>query len=373
LKIAVNTRLLRKDQLDGIGWFSFNVLKRITTNNPDIEFHFFFDSRIDKQFLFGENITSHKLFPPAKHALLNIAWFEWSVKKALNRLKPDLFFSPDGILSLGWKGKQYGVIHDINFIHQPGDLKFSNRKYYNHFFPKFARRAERLATVSNYSKNDLVTTLGIDPEKIDVVYCGINSFYKPIDIETKKTTRNKYAADNEYFVFIGTLSPRKNVLRLMEAFDLFKRKTAARLKLLIVGASMYKTNQLEEKRKELSAAHDIIFTGRLADDELNLVLASAFALVFVPTFEGFGIPLVEAMQCEIPIIASNVTSVPEITGDAALVADPYSIEEITAAMIEIFSDDNLRKDLIAKGNSRKQFFSWDKTSDLLWQSIKKCL
>src|SRR5687768_9362286 len=123
--------------MDGIGWFTFNTLRSIVAKNPQAEFHFFFDSASDPEFIFGSNVKSYVLFPPAKHALLNVAWFEWSAKRLLNQLQPDLFLSPDGILCLGWKGKQFAVIHDINFLHKPKDLKFSNRKYYNYFFPKF--------------------------------------------------------------------------------------------------------------------------------------------------------------------------------------------------------------------------------------------
>src|ERR687889_157102 len=109
MKIVVNTRLLRKNEMDGIGWFTYNTLEYIVKQNPGIEFHFLFDSGIDKDFLFSSNVTGHNLFPPAKHALLNLIWFEWSVKRLLDKLNPDLFLSPDGLLCLGWNGKQYGV------------------------------------------------------------------------------------------------------------------------------------------------------------------------------------------------------------------------------------------------------------------------
>src|SRR5438309_2716963 len=143
MRIVVNARLLRKNEMDGIGWFAFNTLKFIVRKNPEIEFHFLFDSGIDQEFIFAENVVPHNLFPPAKHALLNILWFEVSVRKVLKRLNPDLFISPDGLLCLGWDGKQYGVMHDINYFHNPADLKWSNNKYYNYFFPRFARKAER--------------------------------------------------------------------------------------------------------------------------------------------------------------------------------------------------------------------------------------
>jgi glycosyltransferase involved in cell wall biosynthesis len=373
IKIAVNTRLLRSGQMDGIGWFAFNTLQYIVKNNPSVEFHFFFDSGIDKEFLFGKNIVPHNLFPPAKHALLNIAWSEISVKRKLRSLQPDLYFSPDGMLCLGWSGKQHGVIHDINFVHNPQDLKFSNRKYYNYYFPKFAKKADRLATVSEYSKADIQHSFDIPETKIDVVYCGINSFYQPLGKEAIEQARAIYAGGEPYFLFVGTISPRKNILGLMKAFEAYKTATGLATKLLIAGGGMYKTKELHDYYKGMKWNKDVVFTGRLENSELARIMASALALVFVPFFEGFGIPLVEAMQCDIPVIASNVTSVPEVTGDAALLVDPHDILQISDAMKKVATNENLRNEFILKGRVRKDFFSWKKTADLLWNSINKSL
>jgi glycosyltransferase involved in cell wall biosynthesis len=372
MKIVVNTRLLRKDRMDGIGWFTYNTMRHIVTQNPQIEFHFLFDSGVEKEFLFAENVTGHHLFPPAKHALLNVVWFEWSVKRFLNRIKPDLFLSPDGILCLGSDCTQYGVMHDINFFHHPEYLKFSNQKYYNYYFPKFAKKAARLGTVSEYSKQDICRSFKIPEDKIDVVYCGINSYYQPVDAITIGSTRNKYTGGKPYFIFIGTLSPRKNVLGLMKAYERFRMDTGLDMALMIVGGGMFKTAELKKYRSEMKFGADVVFTGWLNDKALNDVLASSLALVFVPFFEGFGIPLIEAMQCDVPIICSDVTSLPEVVADAALLVDPASTEEIKNAMARLATDPGLRKELIEKGRRRRTFFSWEKTSRLLWESIQKC-
>lgn len=373
MKIAVNTRLLRKNKMDGIGWFTYNTLKKITNDHPEVEFHFFFDSGIDESFLFSENIVAHNLFPPAKHALLNIAWFEWSVKKKLESIDPDLFLSPDGILCLGWQGKQYGVIHDINFVHMPEVLKYSNRKYYNYFFPKYARKASRIGTVSQFSKNDIVNTFKVDDKKIDVLYNGINNFYHPITPTEINKTKLEFTGGNDYFVFIGTLSPRKNIERLIKAFNIYRKKNGRCTKMVIVGGNMYKTDNLFALQKELAYGKDIIFTGRLKDEVLNNILGAASALVFVPLFEGFGIPTIEAMQCKVPIIASDISSIPEIVGDAALLVNPFNEAEIADSMEEIFENIPLRNELIIKGEARRGLFSWDKTADLLWKSINRII
>jgi glycosyltransferase involved in cell wall biosynthesis len=321
--------------------------------------------------LFSKNVIAHNLFPPAKHALLNIAWFEWSVRNYLKKLNPDLFLSPDGILCLGWKGKQYGVIHDINFVHIPADLKWANRAYYSYFFPKYAEKASRIATVSAYSKNDIVKTFGTDPGKIDVVYCGINEFYEPVNDLIKMQVKKKYSNGADFFVFVGTLHPRKNIVRLLQAFEKFKKSVSSEAKLLLVGREMYRTREMHQYRNSMHFKDDVIFTGPLPASDLRMVFASALCLTFVPYFEGFGIPAIEAMQCDVPVIASNATSVPEVVGDAALLVDPYDVSDIAAAMQRVWEEPVLRAELISRGRIRKLAFPWERTAKLLWDSINK--
>jgi len=373
MKIVVNTRLLRKNQMDGIGWFTYNTMRYIVQKHPEIEFHFLFDSGIEKDFLFGENVVPHNLFPPAKHALLNIVWFEVSVRSVLKKLKPDLFLSPDGLLCLGWNGKQHGVMHDINYHHNPQDLKWSNSKYYNYFFPRMAKKAARLATVSNYSKQDIVNTYHIQEEKIDVVYNGVNSFFKPLKAEEQARTKAALTGGKDYFLFVGALHPRKNLVRLMKAFDLFKETTGADIQLVIAGKPMYKEEEIKQYHQQMKYKDGVVFPGRVANDDINNVIGSALALTFVPSFEGFGIPIIEAMQCDVPVISSNTTSMPEVAGDAALLVDPFDVNAIKDAMIKIYSEASLRQSLIERGRIRKNFFSWEKTADLLWQSMEKIL
>jgi glycosyltransferase involved in cell wall biosynthesis len=373
MKIVVNTRLLRKNQMDGIGWFAFNTMQYIVKRNPAIEFHFLFDSGIESEFVFAQNVIPHNIFPPAKHALLNMVWFEVSVRALLKRINPDLFLSPDGILCLGWNGKQYGVMHDINYHHNPQDLKWSNNKYYNFIFPRVAKKATRLATVSDYSKQDIVNTYHVPPEKIDVVYNGVNQFFKPLTAEQQLQTKAALTGGKDYFLFVGTLHPRKNLVRLLQAFEQFKQITKAAVQLVIAGKAMYKEEEIFQQHRQMMYKEDVVFTGRVPDEKINDVLGAAFALTFVPTFEGFGIPIIEAMQCDVPVICSNTTSMPEVAGDAALLVDPFEVDAIKNAMIKIYSDASLRQALIEKGRIQKNLFSWERTATLLWQGIERIL
>lgn len=373
MQIAVNTRLLLKNKLEGIGWFSYQTLKRITEANKDVHFVFLFDRPFDEEFIFNDNITPIIVSPQARHPFLYYAWLEFGIKNTLNSLKPDLFLSPDGFLSLGAKCKQLPVIHDINFLHNPKDVKPLTSKYYNYFFPKFAHKATRIATVSEYSKKDIADNYKISSDKIDVVYNGINASFKPVSEAVKTETRKRFSKGKEFFLFVGSLNPRKNISRLIQAFDAFKKESNSDLKLVLAGSHAWGGSDIYKTIDELSCKDDIVFTNRLSEEDLANVMASAFALTFVPYFEGFGIPLIEAMQSEIPIITSNVTSLPEIASDAALFVNPYEVNEIKNAMLKLRSDDNLRMKLIENGKQRKSNFSWDKSADLLWKSVEKAL
>ncbi|MES2514011.1 MAG: glycosyltransferase family 1 protein [Bacteroidota bacterium] len=373
MQIVVNTRLLLKNKLDGIGWFSYQTLKRITQNNPNVHFVFLFDRDYDDEFVFSDNITPLVMGPQARHPFLYYAWFHFSVKSVLNRLKPDLFLSPDGFLSPGAKCKQLPVIHDINFLHNPKDLNSLTSRYYNHFFPKYAQLATRIATVSEYSKIDISKHYHIDPNKIDVVYNGINEGFKPLNEIDKQSTREKIAQGKPYFLFVGSQSPRKNLNRLIAAFDLFKTQTQSEYKLVLVGAVYSNEGDVKRVIDKSTYKNDIIFTGRQPQEELERIMASAFALAFVPYFEGFGIPIVEAMQCETPLICSNTTSMPEILGDAGILVNPFEVNDIARGLIEMYHNKDLRLQLIQNGKNRKDCFSWDKSANLLWHSITQCL
>lgn len=373
MKIAVNTRLLLKGKLEGIGWFTYETLKRITSQHPEHEFYFIFDREYDKDFIFAPNVKPIVLAPPTRHPFLWILWFEYRIPKLLKKIGADIFLSTDGYISLRTNIPQVDVIHDINFVHNPKQLPWLTSWYYNKYFVKFAKKATHIGTVSEFSKNDICTTYGIDREKVTVCYNGSNEQYKPISEDEKKVIRDKYSKGKKYFVFVGALSPRKNVDGLLRSFEIFKERYNIDFKLLIVGGTLHKTVEIEKVYSEMKHKTDVIFTGRLETDELCKVVAASESLVYIPHFEGFGIPLLEAMYAETAILSGNTTSLPEVVGDAALTCSPTDYNKVAENMNHIATNEELRNSLIEKGRLQRQKFSWQLTSERLWNCIENAI
>ena len=373
MKIAINTWILRNKKTDGIGYFTINTISRLIKDHPEIDFQILCDKNFTENYFDFANVTKHHIFPALRHPVLYVFYMELVLPFFLKKNQPDLLLSMDGFLSLLSGCRQIPVIYDINFEHKPEDLKLKNRLYYRFFFKRFAKKAKRIATISEYSKQDIAGFYKIDPAMIDNISCGINSNFSPLTANEVADTRKKWSDGKPYFFFVGSMHPRKNIKRLIEAFSVFKAKTNADVKLLLAGSILWQQTEIEDTYNNNAFKADIVFTGRLSDDDLQQVMGAALALSFVPIFEGFGLPIVEAMQSGIPVICSNITSMPEVAGDATILVDPFDVEKIATAMETLHADANLRNQLIQKGHLQKQLFSWDKTARLLWKTIEEAI
>jgi glycosyltransferase involved in cell wall biosynthesis len=368
--IAVNTRLLLPGKIEGIGRFTFETLSILTRQHPEHQFIFVFDRKYADEFIFSSNITPVVAFPPARHPLLWYWFFEFGIPPVLKKYKADLFLSPDGWLSLRTGVPSIPVIHDLNFIHYPQFIPFHVRQYYYYFFPRFVKKASGIVTVSEYSRQDISKTYGCETTKIDVVYNGTSGF-EPLTEEEKGRVKEKYTGGSPYFISVGLIHPRKNITGLLLAYERFRKECLCNVKLIIAGARKWWTDDMENALKISKYRNDIIFTGRVEDLELKKLVASALGLVYISWFEGFGIPVLEAMSCRIPVICSSTTSLPEVGGNAVLYADPSDTESVKSAMIKLYKEPALRQDLIKKAEQRLEIFSWQKTASLLWESLEK--
>ncbi|MCB0844451.1 MAG: glycosyltransferase family 4 protein [Bacteroidetes bacterium] len=372
LHIAVNTRLLLPGKLEGISRFGYEVLKRMVENHPDARFSFFFDRKYDPDYIFGENVTPYVIPPQARHPLLWHAWFHFMVKRKMDQLKPDVLFSPEFYLTNHPSIPQIPVFHDIAFEHYPEDINPWAAKYCRKYGPIYAQRAKHIFTVSEFCRTDISEKYKIDPEKISVVYNAADQGFKPIGEKEQTKIREQYANGSPYFLFVGTVQPRKNLEHLLRGFDQFKSVSGSSdVKLLLTGRKGWKYEGALAAHEAMTHPDDVIFTGFVNDEELNALYASSLALCLVSYLEGFGIPLVEAMQAETAVITSNVTALPEVAGDAAILVDPFSVDEIAHAMLKIYHNPTERETLIDKGKLRREAFSWDQTSEIIWKEIEK--
>jgi len=373
MRIAVNTRLLLKGKLEGIGWFSRETLSRIVKNHPEHEFIFFFDRPFDKEFIFGPNVTPVVVSPQARHPFLYYIWTEWRIPRLLKKYKADIYFSPEGLGCLRTKVPTCITIHDLAFLHYPQFISRLDRWHYLKYTPLFAAKARQIVAVSAFTKKDIVERYGTNPDKVSIVYNGAHNAYHPLSAEEKAGIRDKYSGGNEYFLFTGALHPRKNIINLLKAFVQFKRRQKSGMKLVVVGRMAWQYEEITKAKNLMPYKDDVVWTGYLDVQELAKVTAAAYAMVYPSLFEGFGIPIVEAMQCDVPVITSATSSMPEVGGDAALLVDPEKPEDIADKMGLIYKDERLRARLIEAARVQKMKFSWDKSAEDLWTAIMKCL
>ena len=373
MKIAVNTRLLLKNRLEGIGIFTRETLSRITKAHPEHQFYFLFDRAYDESFIFSDNVTPVVAHPQARHPYLWYLFFEHGIPLKLRKIKPDLFLSTDGWIPTRLDIPTVNVIHDLNFLHHPEFVPPVVRRYYDRFFPKFARNATRLATVSQFSCDDIHQSYQVPTERIDVVYNGANQAYRPYTEEEQSAVKQHYTDGKDYFLFVGLIHKRKNLANIFRAFELFKERTGSPMKLVVVGDKKWWAGEIEDTYLAMHYREDVVMLGRQQIDTLSALTAAATAMVYASLFEGFGQPIVDAFNAHTAVITSDISSMPEIAGGAALLVNPYSVEEIAHAMEQLCLDENLRNTLIEKGIARKGIYTWDHTAELLWQTVEKCL
>ena len=356
-RIALNGRLLVPGKLEGIGVFTWKCLQALVRLRPHDEFLLVVDQPHDKMFELGPNVEVRRMPVPGRRPWLLKLWFGWPLRVLLRRWGADAFVSLEGPLALGMPAQfpQLTAIHDLNFEHHPEWLPSRWARYYRSQFPRFAAKAHRLVTVSNASARDLADTYGLPQEGISVVPNAADQAFAPLSDLAAAEVRQRHTGGERFFVFVGSLHPRKNIAGLLEAFGRYVDRGGLH-HLVIVGNAMWDALSMDVPASVRKRIHSL---GRLPHDELPKVVGAAEALVFVPWFEGFGIPVLEAMACGVPVIASNVTSLPEVCGNAALaLVSPGDAEEIAEAMWTAEHDAEARDTARQCGLARSKEFSW---------------
>jgi glycosyltransferase involved in cell wall biosynthesis len=369
MRIAVNAIFLQKGKMEGYGWFVQEVFSRLAIKYPEHEFLLVFDRPYDESFVFAPNCKAIVVGPPARHPGSFFYWYNIAAPAALSKYKPDVWVNPYGFCSTISSIPQLLMIHDLAYLHYPKFIAWHQYWYYKIFTPGFIKKAASILTVSEFSKQDLIKHFPKAVPKVSTVYPAARKDFQPISWEEKSQVKDSFSDGREYFLFVGGVHPRKNLLNLLKAFSLFKKWQKSNMKLLVAGRMAWQYEDLLEKIKTYKYRDDLILLGALDEAQLTRVTASAYALVYPSFFEGFGMPILEAMQSGVPVITSNTSSMPEVGVDAALYADPNDPDAIAQQMLLLYKDEKLRNFQIEKGLARADAFSWDQTAEKVWEKI----
>ncbi len=358
MKIGINARLLHSEILEGVARYVWETTKLMVVNNPNDQFYFFFDRPYPEKFIISDNIIPVVIGPQARHPLLFYYWFEISLKKAVEKLDLDVFYSGENFTSLSLNIPSVLVVHDLAYVHYPDHIPWAPLWYYRYFIPKFIKKADHIICVSQFVKSDILN-------HFDILDSEISVGYNALPLRASNESKFNFG---QYFLFIGSINPRKNIANVLLAFIEF-RKSHSEFKFVFVGRKSSLDAKADKLFNKLLNEKSLIHLNNILDEELPTLIENANALVYVSLFEGFGIPIIEAMALGVPVLTSNVTSMPEVAQGAAIIVNPTNIEEIVSGMISISSDLEIRMQLIEKGIERVKDFSWEDTSSIIWRKL----
>ncbi len=367
MRIALNARFLVEQHLEGIGRYTLEILRALL-RTTDHEFLLLTD-RAGPLPSLPRPVERVTLYPSARHPVLFLAWFEGAVPRALRKWGADGFLSMDNFCSLRTRVPTVLVVHDLAYRHVPDGVSPLMLRYYQRMMPRYVRRADSLVAVSKATRLDLSEAFHVSAADIRVAYNGLRPRFGPLSLKRIASVRNATTGGQPYFLYVGAIHPRKNVGRLIGAFDRFVAASGAPHRLVIAGSQAWQTEPVEAAYAASPNRARIRFTGFLPEAELGDLIGAAEALALVSLFEGFGVPLLEAMACGVPVVASNVSSMPEVVGAAGLLVDPTSELEIALALGRLAGSEPLRRRFAEAGLARAATFTWERGAAVIAEAI----
>jgi glycosyltransferase involved in cell wall biosynthesis len=355
MRVAIDTRKIHDF---GIGTYIRNLLRQLARIDGDTEYVLLCreaDLGIAAQL--GPNFRSVRE-PSPNYSLREQIHVPW----VLRRERPDVYHAPHYVLPPAVQCRSVVTIHDC--IHLMFPQYLPNRAAYAYVRTAMwaaARRSDRILTVSEASKRDILQLFNVKPEKIVVVYNAIDEHFSAAPSEDHvRRIRERYQLDHKFVLYVGNIKPHKNLVRLIEAFSQLRRSHDD-LKLLIIGDEISKLPALRRAVHRHKLYKHVRFLGYLKDDTLTVLYRLASVFVFPSLYEGFGLPPLEAMASGTPVVTSNVSSLPEVTGDAAVLVDPYDVDSIANGMRRVLDDPQFAEELRLKGIKRAREFSWERS------------
>ena len=360
----------------GIGRYGVNLINHIAKIlQAEEEMFVFFHKSFDRSYLNKhKNLKLIKKYTQIKSNVLRKAVF---LPISIKRLKLDLFHGVDHIgIPFLYKSKtcQYVVtIHDLITKIYPHTFPIKQRIVQNTLLPHILSKADKIIFVSRSTEDDVKKFYPQHAEKVKVIYEGVEPQFYPRSKDEVVEVLNKYKIHFKYFLFLGTLEPRKNIIRLIEAFIRLKQEGNVETRLVITGRKGWLYKEIMEKIQQSPFSQDIVFTGFIDDEDLPFLYSGAEMFLYPSLYEGFGLPVLEAMACGTPVITSNLSSLPEVTGEAGILIDPLKVEEIFQAMEKLSADKELREELQKKGLERAKLFSWKRAAKETLELYKEML
>ena len=347
------------DLMQGTRTYTLNLVRQLLAADTADEFTLYVtgDPRRIAGVPAGRNVRVRRVWPA--HRLLRIP-LAFPVRLALDGI--DVFHCQ--YMGPPVAATPYVVaIHDIIHEYLPELYPKALCRMMRLTYPLSARRASRVLTLSENSKRDIVRCYGIPAERVIVTPCAADKRFRPVtDAAALSDVRRRHGLPEKYLLFVGRLEPRKNLLRLVEAYARLRRGGKVAHALVIAGMEYYGHERLYRRVAELDLAGDVLFTGGVPDDDLPALYSGAELFVYPTLAEGFGLPPLEAMACGTPVVTSNCSSLPEVCGDAALLVDPTRTEEIAEAVAAVLGDDARRETMRQRGLARARQFSWAATA-----------
>jgi glycosyltransferase involved in cell wall biosynthesis len=356
MKVAIDVRKLHDF---GIGTYIRNLLRHLARIDRDNDYVLLChepDMGVAAQL--GPNFRT-VLEPSANYSLREQFHVPW----VLMREKPDVFHAPHYVLPTAVRCRSVVTIHDCIHLMFPQDLP--NRAAYAYARASMwsaARHADRILTVSEASKRDILRFFNVPADKISVVYNAIDErFWIEPSAEEVARVRERFQLDHGFVLYAGTIKPHKNLVRLIEAFAALRTGEFEDLKLLIIGDEISKLPALRRAVHSHKLHKHVRFLGFVPDETLAVLYRLAAVFVFPSLYEGFGLPPLEAMASGTPVVTSNISSLPEVAGEAAELVDPYDVDSIVEGVRRVLSDPELAADMRAKGLVRARDFSWERS------------
>jgi glycosyltransferase involved in cell wall biosynthesis len=298
---------------------------------------------------------------PTINPRVRIPWEQCLAPLLLRRSGADLFHGTLNVVPMLCPVPSVVTVHDLAFIRFPHTFRSYNRTYLDLATRISVRRAARICAVSEHTKREVVGLLGVPPERVVVTYNAARAHFQPPDPHTLQQFRIREGLPEQFVLYVGTLEPRKNLTTLLDAYSQVARTSD--IPLIVGGGKGWLYQPVFERLEALGLRERVQFVGYIDEEDLPLWYAAATVFVFPSIYEGFGMPPLEAMACGTPVLTSNSSSLPEVVGDAGLMAEPTDVDALAAALLRLLHDTDLRHDLRERGLQRAQAFSWRTTAE----------